>query len=237
MLTLKESVVAICTDVAKEFAGWEFKGGEFKKSILKHCDAVISAGFHYDAVSTCLLPSVQIDHKPSRRLCESIIGYDYGASLLRFDEVKDFFGKCFKENWNNSTIVKNKKQLFHAVPDARRREDCYIDIFEVPLVMRAMVQDGIALLDRYYDQTSEDSLLRGLPPRYEPRFKHDDPPGLNGTAGIAACIAHIYVGDFEFFEWYRSEACKTVLPKKEADLKKIELRLLELKEKFGRRSS
>lgn len=235
MPTLKESVVEICTEVAKEFPGWEFKGGNFRKSTLKNCNVLISGGFHYDSVSTCLLPSIQVNHKPSSRLCKKIVGYDYGTSHLRFDEVEGFSGQ-FETAWSNGTIVKSKRQLFQAVPDARRKEERYIDIAEVPLVIRAMVHDGIVLLDRYYDQTSEESLLRGLPPKYVPHFKHDNPPGLNGTAGIAACIAHIYVGDFEFFEWYRSDACKTVIPKKVADLEKIAVALPELRKMFGRAS-
>lgn len=236
MATLKETVVAICTEVAKDFPGWEFKGLEFRKSILKQCDVVISGGFFFDSVSTCLQPSVQVHHKPSMRLCKKIIGYAYGTSYLRFNAVEGFRGNS-KSTWNNKTIVRSKEQFFRAVPDARPREDLFVDIEEMPLVMRAMVIDGITLLDRYYDQASEVSLLRGLPPKYKPHFKHDDPPGLNGTAGISACIAHIYAGDFDFFDWYRSDACKTVAPKKEADLAKIALMLPELKQMFQKASN
>lgn len=236
MATLKETVVAICTEVAKDFPGWEFKGKEFRKSILKHCDVVISGGFYFDSVSSFLKPSVQVQHKPSMRLCKKIIGYAYGTSFLDFDAIEGFSGN-FKSTWNLGLIVKSKEQFFRAVPDARPRADRYIDIKEMPLVMRAMVIDGITLLDRYYDQASEVSLLRGLPPKYKPHYKHDDPPGLNGTAGISACIAHIYAGDFDFFDWYRSDACKTVAPKKEADLAKIALMLPELKQMFQKASN
>lgn len=257
MVTLKEAVVEICIEVAAEFPGWEFKAGQFKKKVLSHCDVVISGGFSYDSMSTCLLPSVQIDHSKVKRLCKNMFGFAYGTSHLRFDAVEGFLdtsklpwscssvldrfrllrdsdGGHFKREWNNGTIVKSKEQFFGAAPQARKLAEKYIDILEVRTVIRAMVRDGITLLNRYYDQASEDSLLRGLPPKYVPHFKHDNPPGLNGTAGIAACIAHIYIGDFEFFDWYRSDACETVLPKKVADLEKIALALPELKKMFGR---
>jgi hypothetical protein len=231
--TLKEKVDEICNEVSAEFPGWEFRDGYFKKGILKKCDLVISGGFAYKNFSTCLKPSVKIDHKPSNRLCKEIVGFAYRTSILGFDAVEGFRGH-FKPNWNNGLVVNSRYELFLAAPEAKKHADRYIDISDARPVMRAMLQDGITLLDRYYDQTSEDSLLSGLPPKYQPHYRHDDPPGLNGTSGIAACIAHIYVGDFEFFEWYRSDACKTIAPKKVSDLNKIAIALPELKRRFGR---
>lgn len=233
MKTFKETVVEICSEVAEEFSGWKFQGGEFRRSVFKKCDIAISGGFSYNSISTVFQPLVLLHHKPTMSLYKKIIGISHPTSFLEFKSIEGFHGKV-KPLWNIGLILKNKTEFFRAAPEANKNADRYIDVSEVRPVIHAMVQDGISLLDQYYNQTSEINILTSLPPKYEPHYSHDKPPGLNGALGIAACIAHIYVGDFEFFNWYRSDACETVLPKKVADLEKIALALPELKKMFGR---
>jgi hypothetical protein len=231
MATFKDRVLAICIEVAAEFEGWKYVAGVFKNGDLKHTALIVSPGFSFDKGTTFLQPSIHVCNKRSMRLYKKIIGRDRSTSLVSFSDIENFQGE-FRPVWESSLIVENKAELFRLVPDARKQEDGYLDIHELKPVLRAMMEDGMAMLNRYYDLSTEENLLRGLPPQYEPHYPWDTPPGMDGQNGIATCIAHAVVGDFEFTERYRRDDYKTGRPKNSVDLEKIVAVLSELRKRY-----
>ncbi|GHC65433.1 hypothetical protein [Neogemmobacter tilapiae] len=227
---LKDLLEEICCDVAADFSGWEYKKGAFRKPI-PNGEMLIDGGFSFTKTDTPIRPGVQIEHKPSMKLFKKIVGYWHPSSFLTFDAVADFSGK-FKKEWNNAAIVLDKSTLLSSAPNAERLSHKFIDVSDAQTVIRCMLEDGLDMLSNYFVTASEDELLLNLPPKYLPKFSHDSPPGLRGSLGIAACIAHIYAGDFEFLNWYASEDCKTVVPKRTAELEKIFSALPELEKEY-----
>jgi hypothetical protein len=229
--TLKELTTEICKEIISEHSDWKYIRGAFRKKLFKNCEMLIGGGFSFSKVDTPIKPFVQIEHKPSMELFKSIVGYEHPSSFISFDAVSDFSGE-FKKEWSNAAIVYDKAALLRAVPDAKKLSEKFIDISEAKIVIKSMMNDGLFLLQKYYVTSSEKELLLSFPPKYAPKFSHDFPPGLSGSRGVAACVAHIYAGDFEFLKWYSSEDCKTVVPKRVVELDKIYAMLPELMLKY-----
>lgn len=95
--------------------------------------------------------------------------------------------------------------------------------------MRKVLGDGIRFLEQYYDFSSEENLLRHLPASEKVWVSG----GMEEAAGVMQCFAHIVLGDFDFVEYYCSDAVKTVYPKYIADLDKIIAALPELKKRYA----
>lgn len=235
MATFKEKIVALCHEVAAEFDGWAFVGGDFKNKSHKHTDIMISPVLSFNPGRTSFHPTLLVENKKISKFYKSIfmnksIKYTF---ILGFSYVGNFPFKL-RDKWIRAgSIVENKEFLVDFDGEHKPYHDGYIDYSEAKTALRDMMQDGIELLNRYFDLSSEENLLRALPPKYEPHFRWDLPPGMSDGNGLMVCIAHLLLGDFDFIEHYRSDDFKVIRPKRIADLDEIIAMLPELKKKYA----
>lgn len=165
------------------------------------------------------------------RLCKKIIGIEYNSSLINFQDIsrdlKFLPEKLGSVHW----ILESKKDRMEFGGEmAKRVEDKYIDITEAEPVLVAMVKNGIAIMEKYYDLSSEENLLRNLPPKYTPsKGEYEE---MEMQKGVMFCITRIMLGDFDFIGHYRSDAFKTEKPKRIKDLDAIIAALPELKRRY-----
>jgi hypothetical protein len=82
-------------------------------------------------------------------------------------------------------------------------------ISEVRSALVATMRDGISFIERHYDFSSEENLLRGLPAKYTTRHVHSSYDELERHKGVMMCIVRIQLGDFGFVERYRNDDFET----------------------------
>jgi len=241
-MTFKDDVYKICKEVAGEFDGWEFASGGFKNKYLKHSDLFIQPGFGFKNGSTPLGPSVWVKNKKVSMLCTNIIGkWDIPTSSIIFQLIYKDLQYMPEPLRRGCRILQDKK--FYLGVDSEKYdekttkvlEERAVDLTEARPVLFAMMKDGIATLERCYDLSSEESLLRSLPPKYELSHGYDDRMEMQN--GVMVCIARILVGDFDFVEYYRSDDFKTGKPKRIAELDKLIAALPELKRRYAETGS
>ena len=111
-----------------------------------------------------------------------------------------------------------------------------LDIGESRPLFEATMKDGIDFIAQHYDLSSEENFLRALPAKYTGRYAHsyDEYERHNG---VMLCLIHMLYGDFDFFDYYRSDAFETAFPKRVADLDKIAAVLPELKNRYAETGS
>jgi len=233
MSSLKPEMFQLCKEVAGECEGWNFVGNVFKNKALKHTDLIVSPSFSFygsDNPSCALQPAVHISHKKSLTLCKRIIGYEYSTSFVRFDRARDEL-KHYPVKMASLTIWRHK---FPSFRDASGREqpwsEYWLSFDEAKPVLKGMLMDGIALINKYYDLSSEENLLRHLPIDQKTE-------GAEESMGVMLCIAHVLLGDFEFVERYRSDDFKTELPKRLKEVDAIIAALPELKRRYAETGS
>ena len=226
-MTFKTDIYDLCKKVVIDFPGWKFtSGGQFKNSALKHSDLIIHLGFHFSGgLCTSVAPGVWVANKKVNKLAKLLIGHDLlPVSIMSFQIAYELtrrtnvVGHIFAttgEPWRHSFITGDEAEPF----------------------LREVLSDGIALIERYFDLSSEEKLLRNLPTGYH----RDDNwgPGVfyENLDGISHCLAACVLGDFDFVERYASPDFKTMGPKREVELGKILAALPELKRKFAETGS
>jgi hypothetical protein len=142
--------------------------------------------------------------------------------------------KYVPENWRRGCKILQDRKLFLklAAPVEPEISKKYADITEARPLIEAVVKDGMELLVKYYDFSSEENMLRALPPKYKV-FNGSPSRVMEESEGVMMCIVHILLGDFDFVKQYRSDDYKTNLPKRIADLDKIIAALPELKRRYA----
>lgn len=234
MSPFKSELFQTCKEVAAEFSGWNFTSGFFKNKTLKHTDLVVHPGFGLEYGTTPLQPSVAIHNKRSMALFKAIIGYEMSTSLIDFRLVPHELSHM-PENLRGPAWICEDKKAFLATgdSDSTAEDDAVIDIKDARPILKAMLQDGIALIERHYDLSSEEDLLKNLPPRYEVTPHFTVPYSeMEKQKGVMMCIVHVLLGDFDFVEHYRSDGFETVYPKRTADLDKLIAALPALKKRY-----
>lgn len=116
-------------------------------------------------------------------------------------------------------------------------EEKALDLSEARPVLRAMMQDGISLLERLYDLSSEENFLKRLPPKYKTRHANSPYDEMEKQKGVMVCLVHLLLGDFDFVVNYRSDDYKTVFPKRKKELDAIIASLPELKRRYAETGS
>ncbi len=104
-----------------------------------------------------------------------------------------------------------------------------INISEAKSLLRATLLDGIQLINRLYDLSSEEHFLRGLPPQYatfSDTIPYDE---FERSKGVMLCIVRVLIGEPGFVEHYRSDSYKTIFPKRIKELDNVIAALPELK--------
>jgi len=239
-MAFKKEVYEVCEMVANEFPGWKFVSGNFKNISMKHSDLIVSPSFSFDHGFANLQPCVMINHKRSNKLYKKIIGYGAYVSQINFQEMA--FPLTYMPEHLRATcmICEDKKSYLAAVhapsqyydkQRARTLEDGALDITQSIPVLKAIMKDGIAFIEKHYDLSSEEAFLKALPAKYDTR-NNIPYREMELQKGVMMCIVHILLGDFDFFELYCSDRYKTVFPKRSEELAKISAAVSGLKREY-----
>ena len=235
MPTLKESLYELCGEVASEFQDWSFVAGLFKNKALKHSTRVIDPGFSFARDSTPLQPAVRIDHKRSMSLFKKLNGYDFPTSIVTFQHIPQLLTHFPEKLRLVCTILGDKATHISLIgPSGGQALEQMIDVTEARPVLRAMLLDGIDLIGRFYDFSSEDGFLRNFPPKYTTRSDKSPYDEFEGHKGVMVCIVHALLGDFDFVENYMSDRYPTIFPKRTRELAALVAALPELKDSYAR---
>jgi hypothetical protein len=237
MGTFKENLYAICKEVATEFPGWDFAAGDFKNKSVKHTTQVVSLGFAFENGRTPLEPAARVENKKTMKLYKNLLGYSGSTSILLFQVLANELTHMPEHLRIGAWINQNRQSFLDYVTSIGKAKlaDDVVDITEVKPVLRAVLQDGIALIERHYDLSSEENFLKALPPKYIPR--KGSSWEYEGQRGVMMCIVRLCLGDFEFVERYRSDEYKTINLKRTVELDKIIAALPELKTRYAETGS
>jgi hypothetical protein len=240
MSTFKEYLYDICKKVAAEFPGWNFTAGQFKNKSLKHTDLLVSLGFAFENGRTPLGPAVRIENKKSMKLHKNLLGFSGATSFLTFQDLANeliYMPEVVREN---AWIDQNKKTFLAYVTSINKAylADTTIDMTEAKPVLHAVMRDGVSLIRKYYDLSSEENLLKAMPPKYTPKKSFSGSYDVyERQKGVMMCIVRLVLGDFEFVERYRSDEYQTVYPKRTVELDKVIAALPELKKRYAETGS
>jgi hypothetical protein len=237
MGTFKSDLSGICKEVAREFQGWSFVSDVFKNKTLEHTELQVAPCFGFKGGdSTPLQPTTAIFNKKAMALSKQILGTDGPTSVILFRHLMDNLNNTPENLRGHCWIVKDKQLFMKLAPSAKEMEDKYVDISEARPVLKAMLQDGILILQKYFNLSGEEGLLNGLPPKYVPsnQIVYDE---MERHKGVMVCIVRILLGDFDFVERYASDDFVTTFPKRRAELDKVIAALPDLKRRYAETGS
>ena len=150
---------------------------------------------------------------PAYRTGFDLFGAVDPANPARRADPRFYFNRFLKkyDGEPGTRAIWQKTSWTFVDADGRQRlwPSYWIGLKQAPKFLHRVIRDGVGLLNEYYDFSSEENLLRNLP-KSEKIWVQG---GMELTMGIKQCLAHIVIGDFDFVEYYRSEAVKTVYPK------------------------
>jgi hypothetical protein len=235
-MTFKTRVHDLCIESASEFPGWSFASGVFKNKALKHTTLTIDPGFFFANGNTPFQPCIALLHKRSMTLFKSLNGYNQPTSIVNFQIVPQLLEYTPDALRRGGSIVEDKSIQMKLAPPSKPAAARMIDISEAKSLLRATLLDGIQLINRLYDLSSEEDFLRGLPPQYatfSDTIPYDE---FERSKGVMLCIVRVLIGEPGFVEHYRSDSYKTIFPKQIKELDNIIAALPELKKLASERA-
>jgi hypothetical protein len=233
MSAFKTKVFELCEAVVAEFPDWSFAAGAFKNKTLKHSVLTIGLGFAFRDGNTPLQPSLVIEHKKSMALFKKLNGYEQPTSIVPFQNIAQLLEHMPQALRLGGWILEDRNLQASLAPPSEAARDRMIDLTGVPAVLRAVLMDGIELIGRFYDLSSEDALLRKLPAQYATRASTIPYDEYERSKGVMMCLVRAFAGDFDFAERYRSDSYETVFPKRVKEIDTVIAALPELKSLYG----
>jgi hypothetical protein len=236
-MTFKTEIHELCKEVAGEFENWSFStsSGLFRNKTLKHTDLIVEPGFNFTspAPSCNTSPSAAVDNKKVGKLFKQICGFErYFTLHVKYQlELEDYYSPNTPRRVTNIFPEKFPFSDAHGVPQVWPAT--WIVQAQAKDYIRKVLVEGIDILNKYFDLTTEENLLRHLPLGYKTRSEYRERGFYESQDGIAHCLAAIVLGNFDFVERYASDDFKTIVPKQEIELKKILAALPELKRKYA----
>lgn len=233
MSSFKDKLYELCGSVVSEFPDWSFTAGSFKNKTLKHTVLTIGLGFSFRDGNTPLQPALMIEHKKSMALFKKLNGYDQPTSIVPFQNIAQLLEHIPQELRLGGWILEDKNRQATLAPPSEQARERMIDLTEARPVLRSVILDGIALIGRFYDLSSEDNFLRKLPAEYHTRVSSIPYDEFERSKGVMMCVVRALAGDFDFAERYRSESYQTVFPKRLKEIDTVIAALPELKRRHG----
>ncbi|WP_076412718.1 hypothetical protein [Shewanella sp. UCD-KL12] len=179
----KVEVLALCKKIALDYEGWDFTAGAFKDKRLKHTIKLVDPLWSFSPGSALAQPIAGVANKKVDKI--------YKESVTKTD-------------WTHR--VRHKK-FFEGYVAGFRIYDLVADDAEARI--RKILDEGIELLNKTYDFSSEEALLRSIP------FE------IEQVSGVKNCIIQGYLGNTEFIRKYYNEEVETEYPKRLDDVKKV----------------
>ena len=171
----KVEIIDLCKRIAEDYEGWEFVSNGFKDKRLKHSDKLINPLWTFSPGSALTQPLVGVYVKKIEKIYTQIHSKDYWTHFVthisHYDE--------YKSNFRVNDIVKDKAEYR----------------------IRRIVDQGLALLEKTYDFSSEQALLDSIP------FSNEE------ADGVKKCILQGMYGNYDFIKQYYNEEIETYRPK------------------------
>jgi len=231
-MTFKDDIYQICKEVASEIEGWSFAAGSFKNKTLKHTDLIVDPGLYFRSGGCSTQPCVAVNNKRAKKLCELVVSWDNWSLMVKFQsELEDYY-------LNNPQCVTNiYPEKFPAVDMYGKPgpwPSGWIVQAQAKDYLKKVLIDGISVIKKYFVLTSEENFLNNLPTGFKQREAgYVENAFYEYQGGIMLCIAALVRGDFDFVERFASNDFKTLVPKREVELKKILAALPDIKRKFA----
>jgi hypothetical protein len=192
----KDEIINLCKFIAQDYPGWEFSAGAFKnKKEMKHSVKIVAPTWSFSPGSALMQPVAGFLHKEAGKVIKHIYGEPFDlTSWVRLDGLnRDYVGGI----------------RFYDI-ESDKAED----------VIRKMFDEGLSVLDKYYDFSSEENLLKSAPKDIEGQF------------GVQYCIMMAILGDYDFVLKYRNNEIKTDAPKAYDDISEV-IRYFNIEEEGG----
>lgn len=236
-MTFKRDIFDICQQIAAEFHGLKFtSSGDFVNKALKHSDLLVSPGFLFNTEPSCSVsPGADIKNRKIVRLYKELFGREpFWTLSVKFQLESE----KYRGAQSVKRIYPQKVPFTTAHGDPNCWPDSFIARAEAFAYLEGVLTDGQSYIEKYFDLSSEESLLRNLPVSYQWMDKGIGNSGQMGsfyeeTDGIVHCLAAIILGNFDFVERYRTDEFKTMAPKRMHEIDKIVSALPELNRRFA----
>jgi hypothetical protein len=160
-------------------------------------------------------------------------GYELPTSIVPLQNVAQLLEHIPQELRLGGWILEDKNLQATMAPPSELARPRMIDLTEARPVVRAVIMDGIALIGRFYDLSSEDNFLRTLPAQYQTRASTIPYDEFERNKGVMMCLVRALAGDFEFAEQYRSDDYQTIFPKRLKEIDNVIAAMPELKRLHG----
>ncbi|MGF1765442.1 hypothetical protein [Aliivibrio kagoshimensis] len=221
----KQDLLSLCKEIAKEFEGWSYTAGTFKYKSLKHTELQIKTFWSFNGLRGTIAPAVCIKNKKIEKLYHEITG-----------EVPNSWDWTFLLHHEQQRPEKYHSARYHIFRHRNSMgnhgwEKYYLTLEQAPEFIRAVLQDGIDIIEQQYHLDSERTLLGNLPEEYHTVVAGTYCQLYEEGEGIKYCLARILLGDFDYVERYYRDEIKTVQTKCKEDLEKILAVLPELKKR------
>lgn len=162
----KAEIIDICKLVASEHTGWVFTDGAFKNKEQNPLIKVIHPSWSFSPGTALSQPVAGFLHKNISALEKKLIGFaPYWLGGVFFEEE------------------------FPEYRPGIRINDLITD--KALEVIQKLFCDGVKIIDKYLDFSSEKSLLESMP------------KNLEGNSGFSYCLIRAYLGDYDFVRAYR----------------------------------
>ncbi|MCJ2013610.1 hypothetical protein [Methylobacterium sp. J-076] len=233
----KQELFDICKEVANRFDGVTFSNNLFTVRIAKFARTQICAGFTFKYGVADMDPSIWVCFRKLGKLTAKYTGMGDCTSILNYEKIK----------YELIKFPKNKVGLTHIdrkIPAYALENEMYLKnytlIQDVPELLESMVDDGVRILHKLYDFSSERNFLENMPPKYDPPPLDIPMPNYIGvpyteyhrSAGIVMCLVRMSLGDFDFIDFYESDKFNPFAYKYEDMLQRLREDLPELKRRY-----
>jgi hypothetical protein len=157
----KVEIIALCKHIALDYDGWEFVAGSFKYKKLKHTVLMVEPAWTFSPSSALCQPIVAVANKKIDKLYSQIYRNSGWSHHMDIIDIKT----CYPLTFRIYDIEKD---------DAENR-------------IRAFLEDGLSIIEKTYDISSEEALLTSIPIIDE-----------QVVAGIKTAVIQAYLGNPDF---------------------------------------
>ncbi|MDO6763755.1 hypothetical protein [Agarivorans sp. 1_MG-2023] len=179
----KIEVLDLCKKIALDYDGWEFVAGAFKDKRQKHTVKLVHPLWSFSSGSALAQPVAGVANKNVDKIYKELVTSSIWSHRVSL--------KTYNKNYIAGYRIYDLKE-----DKANAR-------------IRHMLDEGIELIDKIYDFSSEQALLKSIP------FE------IEQVGGVKNCIIQGCLGNFEFIKKYYKGDIKTEYPKDLEDVKKV----------------
>lgn len=162
-------------------------------------------------------------------LFKKLNGYELPTSIVNFQNLANQLVHIPEELRLRASIIEDRTLHVALVSPSEEAQRRIVDVSDCRPFLRSVMLDGIDLIERLYDFSSEENFLDNLPPKYTPRSDKIPYDEFERQKGVMMCIVRALLGDFEFVEKYQSDSYQTIFPKRTKELENLAAAMPDLR--------